>query len=149
MRFSPGCLCCGSVDDCDFCAVTVEAWEFTFAGVAGTRGCDSGFTSCSDYNGTWTVHHRDDGFFDNCGWVTNETLVCTTPASKAYFLQWNSGAGEWELFASAQSGGTFAARYVLADEDWDCLGPNVMDFDASWVGGSCSSWPATITVSPA
>ena len=147
---------------CVPCVAFPAAWEFTIAGVS-----DQDCSGCDNFNGTFVVRHAA-----SCVWNSTETAfdcsggACVLGRQRYQLTYSNSFAPRgWRLIALMAPSGPQgapnclqldeAAVYDAADDQWDCLGPNVMYLKQNTSGSLdpnqpdyCQGWPDTIVLSP-
>lgn len=160
--FQGGCPCCPADDfptttGCASCPSAPETWELTVSGVTDGATC----TECDeDYNGTFLLKHHSTAsggppiitsgspLDAGCIWYTDELIGCGGSVPGRYVMWRYAPDNYWYLYAYATTLGTATKLYRLAVGSFDCLGPNTFNQFSS-TGAHCSSWPTTMTVTPA
>ena len=149
--------------ECLICVETPNCWEVTIGGVTSGTCLD-----CVDINDVWTLEQDDcwvGGLSTDpeCRWgvqtsndETTRSEACSTFPStecsettfdgwiKLYYVETTA---LWELAIGMEGSETNGAVYELIDANWECLGPNTMNLVSN--GGSCATWPATLTLESA
>ena len=164
MRFSPGCSCCGE-SECCVCEVAWPATDLSFS-ISGLSETNPPFgvgpshcsCPCSVLNRTYVLSRNTtacDSFgmseypLAECFPPTGEcsmrlvvSMLCGFDAEGDYLLLrisidnpiWGHGCAPCSV----------SAYYICLVSDWDCSGPNVMEFlDTDMY---CATFPATINL---
>lgn len=127
--------CCDCPANCCGCEEVPEQYTFTVAGVA--SGDDTCGADCDGLNGDWTLTLTGE-----CSWDSGDSGLCS-----AVEPTWHLFCTEthFELVQPCAAGSTTNV-WNKAIEDWDCLGANTLDLDAT---NCCASGlPSTITITP-
>lgn len=133
----PHCNCSESVPPCGECSSMPECFTVTFSGFTDAGDCDK----CTTLNDTFILH--DVG---NCTWQFDTGfLACAFYRVGLRFVPGLPGLGRWLL--TLLRFGSFNPIYTweLAEADFDCFVPNVMDIETP-ISTFCTTPPATVTV---
>lgn len=151
---------CGAVDPPDGCEADGEmagVWDFTIEPGTLTGDIFLATPQCQEFQRTWHLKNRGEVTteFENgpCIWLQHfdseadgggEAL--DHAASGPGALLSLDAADLTLVFGWSDDFGTFAARYSMPREDFQCLGDNVLTLDND--EDFCAGWPATLTLTP-
>ena len=101
--------------------------------VTGLSGVSNNFCSnCATFNRDWTLFH-----VAACEWNTCDQGPC----SPGFTMALACDGALWTLQMNALIS---SASYTLAASEFNCLGANTMQLQAT--GNDCQGWPSTLTV---
>jgi hypothetical protein len=140
-----GCCCGGGGGSCIpicGCASIPLAYSLPLSGITGGAGCSG--TECTDLNNTWNlVFVVEGGQCGPCEWCKLTGVVCQ---GVEWEIHLGCSASKFRLSFSTL-GIPAGPLYTKAVADWSCLGQNTLTLETAAV--DCSSWPASVTVTPA
>lgn len=129
-------------DDCPQCPYgQANNMQFTLSGIINDSCSD-----CNVLNTTFTLPlqvGQCQWFLDNGGFICGADLII-------WSLTWRSEDNRWDLRGlfgdSSVCEGTYtgAVKYICSEFDFDCLGSSIMTLLC--YNGTCSGWPATLTI---